>query len=52
MILSAITTSDAGADIGYTTLRIRGTDGRKSMSPPTVFLSMMQKATRILGKLT
>lgn len=29
MIPSAITTSDAGAGIGYTTLRIRGTDGTR-----------------------
>lgn len=29
MIPSAITTSDAGAGIGYTTLRVRGTDGTR-----------------------
>ena len=32
MTPSAITTSDAGAGVGYTTLRVRGTDGTRTLS--------------------
>ena len=33
MTPSAITTSDAGAGVGYTTLRVRGTDGTRINVP-------------------
>lgn len=49
MTPSAITTSDAGAGVGYTTLRVRGTDGTRINAPLTVFPSTMRKATRYSG---
>lgn len=48
MTPSAITTSDAGAGIGYTREYAVRTE-HASTSPPTVFLSMMPKVTMYFG---
>ena len=49
MTPSAITTSDSGAGIGYTTLRVAVRTEHASTSPPTVFPSTMPRATTYSG---
>lgn len=49
MTPSAITTSDAGAGIGYTTLRYAARTGHASTLPPTECPSTMRRATTCSG---
>ena len=51
MTPSAITTSDAGAGVGYTTLRVRGTDGtRINVTANGIPINDAEKSHGILGQ--